>query len=96
MELTQYSERKNFFLRSQPWCVDRLEIDDSQVVLSGWAVPCDGVWESVEFFVNDQAVEFSYKLDRSDLLQVFPFWEGSGQIGFRISIERNEHHKDPI
>lgn len=92
MELTRYSERKNFFLRSQPWCVDRLEIDDSKVVLSGWAVPCDGIWESVEFFVNDQPVEFSYKLDRSDLLQVFPFWEGSGQIGFRISIETKELH----
>ena len=92
MELKRYSERKNFFLRSQPWCADRLEIDDSKVVLSGWAVPCDGIWESVEFFVNDQPVEFSYKLDRSDLLQVFPFWEGSGQIGFRISIETKDLH----
>jgi SAM-dependent methyltransferase len=94
MNLTDYHKRKKFFLNSEPWCVDRLEITDSEILISGWAVPRDGFWDSVKFFVNDEPVEFSHKQCRNDLVQVFPFWEEIGETGFNILIAKEMLSED--
>jgi SAM-dependent methyltransferase len=83
-----FDDQKSFFLSSAPWCLDHLEINHSELILSGWVVPKNGDWNSVEFFINDKPYEFEYRMKRSDLLNVFPFWQGVAEIGFQIKLKR--------
>lgn len=77
-------------LEREAWCVDRLEINENEICLSGWAFPKEGIWDSVNFFINGKPVDFEYRLERKDLLQVFPFWSGSGEIGFKIVLSKSQ------
>ena len=83
-----FEDRKDFLLKTAPWCLDHLEISNSEIILSGWVVPQNGDWDSVKFFINEKPCEVELKMDRSDLLEVFPFWNGVKEIGFKIRLEK--------
>ena len=74
----------------EAWCVDNLEFNKDKIIVSGWAFPKNGDWRSVEFFLNDQVVDFEYNLDRNDLTDVFPFCSSANQTGFSITIDKND------
>lgn len=74
----------------EAWCVDNLEFNKDKIKISGWAFPKNGDWRSVNFFLNDQAVDFEYGLDRDDLTEVFPFCSSANQTGFSITVDRND------
>ena len=83
-----FEERKSFLLKTAPWCLDHLEISNSDIILSGWVVPQNGDWDSVKFFINEKPCEVELKMDRSDLLDVFPFWTGVKETGFKIRLKK--------
>ena len=74
----------------EAWCVDNLEFNKDKIIVSGWAFPKNGDWRSVEFFLNDQVVDFQYNLYRDDLTDVFPFCSSANQTGFSITIDKND------
>ena len=49
-----FKDRKDFLLKTAPWCLDHLEIRSSEIILSGWVVPQNGNWGSVKFFINEK------------------------------------------
>jgi len=81
-----FKDRKDFLLKTAPWCLDHLEIRSSEIILSGWVVPQNGNWGSVKFFINEKPCEVELKMDRSDLLDVFSFWTSVEKSGFQIKI----------
>lgn len=83
-----FEERKDFLLKTAPWCLDHIEIGDSEIILSGWVVPPNGDWDSIEFFINDKPCEVDLRVDRFDLLSVFPFWTGVKETGFKIRLSK--------
>lgn len=83
-----FEDRKDFLLKTAPWCLDHLEISNSEIILSGWVVPQNGNWDSVKFFINEKACEVEMRMDRSDLLDVFPFWTGVKETGFKIRLKK--------
>jgi len=83
-----FEDRKDFLLKTAPWCLDHLEIRSSEIILSGWVVPKYGDWDSVKFFINEKPCQVELKMNRNDLLSVFPFWTGSKEIGFKIRLKK--------
>jgi SAM-dependent methyltransferase len=83
-----FEQRKDFLLKTAPWCLDHIEIGDSEIILSGWVVPPNGDWDSVKFFINDKPCEVDLRVDRFDLLSVFPFWTGVKETGFKIRLSK--------
>ena len=59
-----FKDRKDFLLKTAPWCLDHLEIRSSEIILSGWVVPQNGNWGSVKFFINEKPCEVELKMDR--------------------------------
>ena len=84
-----FKDRKDFLLKTSPWCLDHIEISISEIILSGWVVPNYGDWDSVKFFINEKPCEVELKMDRTDLMSVFPFWTGIKEVGFKISLNKN-------
>ena len=83
-----FEDRKDFLLKTAPWCLDHIEISISEIILSGWVVPKYGDWDSVKFFINEKPCQVELKMNRNDLLSVFPFWTGSKEIGFKIRLKK--------
>ena len=83
-----FEDRKDFLLKTAPWCLDHVEISISEIILSGWVVPKYGDWDSVKFFINEKPCEVELKMNRTDLLSIFPFWTGIKEIGFKIRLQK--------
>ena len=59
------------------------KISNYEIILSGWVVPKNGDWDSVKFFINEKPHEVQLRMNRSGILEVFPFWTGVKEIGFK-------------
>ena len=77
-------DRRKFLLSQAPWCVDNLCFEENNLIINGWAVPRHGFWDQVDFLCDGiKFDEVEYPKPRDDLLEVFPYWEDAGLMGFK-------------
>jgi SAM-dependent methyltransferase len=71
-------------LVDEPWCLDRVEITDREVVARGWSLPPLGVASAPrEFRLNDRPFEIiRHPLARRDVAAVFPMRPNGELCGF--------------
>jgi len=70
-------------LSPEPWCIDHISLDGTELVIDGWALPPGGRHSDITFTLNDQPFEtIDYPVARPDVAQVFWFKPGAEKAAF--------------
>ena len=80
-------------LVAEPWYVDRIEINDHRVAVSGWSMPPDPLTKPAQgwFLINGLPFDHtSYPLPRADVGEVFWQRQGAAMSGYECSIDNIE------